>query len=168
MFFVVLDCLKIARLLLLQIYVKSCILLLAKLLYIYKQMPLVKPSEGRAGSSIWSKVYERFGTEPMVLWDFNLCVGDKANDYGIVTSVDYIDVDNVKYKRITISYDRYDYQSYLVEGIGMSSNKYDAYEQTSFYDVLVSVYQDGKCVFKDSDFAKQPTGIDIKNSRSIS
>ena len=109
-----------------------------------------------------AKIYGVFGEETKLLLDFSLRVGDKANEFGTVSSVDYIDINNVRHKRITIFYDKYNYYSYLVDGIGWSSTKYSAYEVTSYYDVLVSVSENGKCIFKDSDFSKHPTGIDNK------
>lgn len=110
-----------------------------------------------------SKVYEIHGEDAVLRWDFSLGVGDKADDFGTVVSVDTIGVGNVKYKRITIGYDREDnYKNYLVEGIGLSSTKNTSYIANSYYEVLVSVYQDGECIFKDSDFAGQATGIDSK------
>lgn len=66
----------------------------------------------------------------------------------------------MQHKRITIDYGTYNYQSYLVEGIGLSSTKYSANELNSYYEVLVSVYENGKCIFKNSDFTKQTTGIE--------
>ena len=51
-------------------------------------------------------------------------------------------------------------KSYLVEGIGLSSTKYTSNELNSYYEVLVSVYENEKCIFKDSDFTKQTTGIE--------
>ena len=101
-----------------------------------------------------SEVYQK------LLLNFSLAVGDKAGEVGTVISVDYIDIDNVQHKRITIDYGTYNYQSYLVEGIGLSSTKYSANELNSYYEVLVSVYENGKCIFKNSDFTKQTTGIE--------
>lgn len=107
-----------------------------------------------------SKVYGVYGEQTKLLLDFCLGVGDKANEVGSVISVDYIDIDNVQHKRITVDYGTYNYQSYLVEGIGLSSTKYTSNELNSYYEVLVSVYENGKCIFKDSDFTKQTTGIE--------
>lgn len=95
-----------------------------------------------------------------MLLNFNLTVGDKADEVGTVISVDYIDIDNVQHKRITVDYGIHNYQSYLVDGIGLSSTKYTSNELNSYYEVLVSVYENGRCIFKDSDFTKQTTGIE--------
>ena len=109
-----------------------------------------------------SKVYRVTGSETSLLFDCNLSVGDKVNEVGTVVSVDYISLNNIQntvHKRITIAYDN-NYQNYLVEGIGLSSTKYSSYVLNSYYDVLISVYENGECIFKDSDFTKQGTGID--------
>lgn len=107
-----------------------------------------------------SKVYGIYGEQTKLLLDFSLAIGDKANEVGTVISVDYINIDNVQHKRFTIDYGTYNYQSYLVEGVGLSSTKFSANEQNSYYEVLVSVYDNGKCIFKYSDFTKQATGIE--------
>ena len=113
-----------------------------------------------------SKVYQVFGSDTYLLFDYNLSVGDKVNEVGTVVSVDYIALNNnTIHKRITIAYDN-NYQNYLVEGIGLSSTKYSSYELNSYYDVLVSVYENGECIFKDSDFTKQATGIDVPKSQT--
>jgi len=106
-----------------------------------------------------SKIYDVYGANTQLLMDFNLNVGDKFNEVGTVVAVDYIHVDNAQYRRMTIDYEKPKFRSYLVEGIGLSSTKYSSYFQNSFYKVLVSVYENGKCIFKDSDFAKQTTGL---------
>ena len=106
-----------------------------------------------------SKVYGVYGEKTKLLLNFNLAVGDKAGEVGTVISVDYIDIDNVQHKRITVDYGIHNYQSYLVDGIGLSSTKYTSNELNSYYEVLVSVYENGRCIFKDSDFTKQTTEI---------
>lgn len=133
-------------------------LLCKKLIKVYQDSPNVQTAYAVFEKD--SKVYGVYGEENKLLMDFNLAVGDKANEVGTVISVDYIAIDNVQHKRITVDYGTYNYQSYLVEGVGLSSTKYSAKEQTSYYDVLVSVYENGKCIFKDNDFTQQTTGIE--------
>ena len=135
-------------------------LLCKKLVKVYQDTPNVQI--GYAVFEKDSKVYGVYGEDIKLLLDFNLKVGDKANEVGTVISVDYIDIDNTLHKRITVDYGTYNYQSYMVEGIGLSSTKYSANELNSYYEVLVSVYENGKCIFKDSDFTKQTTGIERK------
>lgn len=129
-----------------------------KLVRVYKDTPDVQ--DVYAVFEKDSKIYEMFGGETMLLLDFNLNVGDKVNEVGTVVSVDYIDINNVQHKRITVIDNCHNYQSYLVDGIGMSSTKYSSYELTSYYEVLVSVYENGKCIFTEADFKKQATQIE--------
>lgn len=135
-------------------------LLCKKLVKVYQDTPNIQTAYAVFEKD--SRVYGVYGEETKLLIDFNLGVGDKANEIGNVTSVDYINIDNVQHRRITIDYDTYKYQSYLVDGIGLSSTKYSAYELNSYYEVLISVYENGKCIFKDCDFTKQTTVIDNK------
>lgn len=133
-------------------------LLCKKLVKVYQDTPNIQTAYAVFEKD--SKVYGVYGEQTKLLLDFNLAVGDKANEVGTVISVDYIAIDNVQHKRITIDYGTYNYQSYLVEGVGLSSTKYSANELNSYYEVLVSVYENGKCIFKNSDFTKQTTGIE--------
>lgn len=135
-------------------------LLCKKLVKVYQDTPNARIVYARFEKD--SKVYGVYGEETKLLMDFSLNVGDKANEVGTVVSVDSVDIDNVQHKRITIDYSFYNYQSYLVEGIGLSSTKYSSNELNSYYEVLVSVYDKGKCIFKNSDFTKQTTGIVCK------
>lgn len=133
-------------------------ILCKKLVKVYQDTPNIQTAYAVFEKD--SKVYGVYGERTKLLLNFSLAVGDKAGEVGTVISVDYIDIDNVQHKRITIDYGTYNYQSYLVEGIGLSSTKYSANELNSYYEVLVSVYENGKCIFKNSDFTKQTTGIE--------
>lgn len=106
-----------------------------------------------------SKIYGIFGSETKLFMDYNLKVGDKADELWTVASVDYINVNNKQRKRITLTCDKYNFPRYIVEGIGLNSTQYNANTLNSYYKVLVSVYENGICIFKDTDFAKQTTGI---------
>lgn len=129
-----------------------------KLVTVYKDTPDVQ--DVYAVFEKDSKIYNVFYGETTLLVDFNLSVGDKVDEVGTVVSVDSICINNVPHKRITVDYARPNYRSYLVEGIGWSSTKYSSYELTSYYEVLVSVYENGECIFTEADFKKQATQIE--------
>ena len=88
---------------------------------------------------------------------FNLSVGDIDGFDGQVTDIDSIIVNGIKRKRITlkrnsmIGSSKY-YTYYIVEGIGMSDNAFRYEYSNSTFDELSSVFENGKCVFRASDF----------------
>ena len=89
--------------------------------------------------------------------NFNLSVGDIDGFDGQVTDIDSIIVNGIKRKRITlkrnsmIGSSKY-YTYYIVEGIGMSDNALRYEYANSYYHELYSVFENGKCVFRASDF----------------
>ena len=74
-----------------------------------------------------------------------------------VVAVDYVTVNGISRKRITI--DRNGHKKYLVEGIGLSDDYLRYYEQNSYYTVLQSVTENGSPVFAARDFTAETTGI---------
>lgn len=111
-----------------------------------------------------SKVFEMNTTEePWLRLNCDLHVGDKVAPLLKVVSVDSIEVNGIQRKRITLicseSCRDDNYQGYIVEGIGISTSKYYGEYLTSFYAELVSVYDNGKCIFTKDDFYKSSTCI---------
>lgn len=111
-----------------------------------------------------SKIFETNTTEePWLRLDYDLHVGDKVSPLLKVESVDSIEIDGIRRKRITLACSEScrddNYQGYIVEGLGMSTSKYYGEYFTSFYAELISVYDNGKCIFKSDDFSKPSTSV---------
>lgn len=115
-----------------------------------------------------SKIYTRNIKEETKFYeqcDFNLPLGNNLY-YDEVLAIDYIEVKGIKRKRLTITHNHEDY-SYFVEGIGWSDTAYWCYLCNSYYYLILSVYEDGECIFTQEDFRTTATNIkrvtDIKS-----
>lgn len=97
--------------------------------------------------------------------DFNLTLG-KAESYDVL-EIDTIQVNGIKRKRLKVS-NSPEHVSYIVEGIGFNNDGDWGYIFNSFYNVILSVYEDGKCIFTKDDFMAPPiTGIvNVKDTHS--
>ena len=104
-----------------------------------------------------SRLYQIFGSDEIVeILNFDLSIGDQDGYTGHVSHIDTITVNGVERKRFTVERDRLfikDYWTYyIVEGIGVSNNALRFEDVSSYYDELCSVYENGVCIFRASDF----------------
>ena len=86
--------------------------------------------------------------------NFNLPIGFKNENYEII-GVDTIEVNGIKRKRLT-SKRGGGYIAYIVEGIGYNDTAHRHFISNSYYDEILSVYEDGKCIFTKEDYAVKP------------
>lgn len=96
--------------------------------------------------------------------NFNLKLGEEPK-YGIVEAIDTIVVNGVARKRWKIKRRKNsDVYAYLVEDIGFDNNAYwlGGIYVLSVYDLMLAVYEDGKCIFELDDFSA-PSTTGIKN-----
>ena len=76
---------------------------------------------------------------------------------GCVTAIDYITVNDIRTKRLTI--ERRGHLQYFVEGIGLSDDWQRYPIVNSYYNVLISVELNGVTIFTAEDFNSGTTGI---------
>lgn len=86
--------------------------------------------------------------------NFNLPIGFKAESFEII-GIDTIEVNGIKRKRLT-SKRGDEYIAYIVEGIGYNDTAHRYFISNSYYDEILSVYEDGKCIFTKEDYAVKP------------
>ena len=91
------------------------------------------------------------------IFDFNLVVGDADGIEGRVTAIDYITVNGIRSKRLTI--ERRGHLQYLVEGVGLSDDWQRYPIVNSYYNVLLSVELNGVTIFTDKDFSVGTTSV---------
>ena len=91
------------------------------------------------------------------IFDFNLTVGDADGIEGRVTAIDYITVNGIRSKRLTI--ERRGHLQYLVEGVGLSDDWQRYPIVNSYYNVLLSVELNGVTIFTDKDFSAGTTSV---------
>ena len=90
------------------------------------------------------------------MMNFNLHEGDQVGDWGRVLCEDYVDVNNINYRRLAIGYEEQKPLAYWVEGIGASKD----YWITPFdkhigdYSYMSECGENGKVVFTQDDFCK--------------
>ena len=104
-----------------------------------------------------SRVYLVIDEEQMEFLNFNLSVGDADGIEGCVTAIDYIIVNGISTKRLTI--ERRGHLQYLIEGIGLSDDWQRYPIVNSYYNVLMSVELNGVTIVTAEDFKSGTTGI---------
>ena len=104
-----------------------------------------------------SRVYLVIDGEQREFLNFNLAVGDADGIEGCVTAIDYITVNDIRTKRLTI--ERRGHLQYFVEGIGLSDDWQRYPIVNSYYNVLISVELNGVTIFTAEDFNSGTTGI---------
>ena len=112
-----------------------------------------------------SRIYNVYEDKQAEFLNFSLSVGDTDGYSGRVVAVDEISVRGITRKRITI--DRDGHLQYLVEGIGLSDDSYRSKEQNSFYNVLLSVSDNGACIFTAQDFLPTTSSIHPTQNNSF-
>lgn len=96
--------------------------------------------------------------------DFNLSVGDADGIEGCVTAIDYITVNGIRSKRLTI--ERRGHLQYLVEGIGLSDDWQRYPIVNSYYNVFMSVELNGVTIFTAKDFSAGTTSVKLMEAQS--
>lgn len=97
------------------------------------------------------------------IFDINLSVGDADGIEGSVKAIDYITVNGIRRKRLTM--ERWGHLQYLVEGIGLSDDWRREPIANSYYNVLQSVEQNGTTIFTVKDFEAGTTSVkQVKDS----
>ncbi len=104
-----------------------------------------------------SRLYLVVDEEQREYLNFNLAVGDADGIEGCVTAIDYIIVNDIRTKRLTI--ERRGHLQYLVEGIGLSDDWQRNPIVNSYYNVLISVEQNGVTIFTAKDFCADTTSV---------
>ena len=104
-----------------------------------------------------SRLYLVVDEEQREYLNFNLAVGDADGIEGCVTAIDYIIVNDIRTKRLTI--ERRGHLQYLVEGIGLSDDWQRHPIVNSYYNVLISVEQNGVTIFTAKDFCADTTSV---------
>ena len=123
--------------------------------------------KGNQKSSKTAVAYEKDGKvwnvnsngEMVLIFDIGLHQYDEV-DAGYVVKEDYISVNGFNRKRLLIDsgIDSYDYCYYVVEGIGISSDKWVSnlvVGNENEYTIMLSCSENGEIVFTKEDFSKQ-------------
>ena len=111
------------------------------------------------------KVYwiDKNGKENLVM-DMNLHKGDVFDDINVVLKEDYIVIDRTIRKWLMIDsgidHTHGEYIYYIVEGIGLSKNEFvnmGLIDENIYFHRLIACYDNGKCIFSETDFPKEKT-----------
>ena len=90
------------------------------------------------------------------LMDFNLHEGDKVGDWGNVLSEDYVEVNDIAYRRLAIGYEGEASLAYWVEGIGASKDYWITHFDMHIgeYSYMQECCENGECIFTQDDFSE--------------
>ena len=128
---------------------------------------IVIVTKGNQKSSKTAVAYEKDGKvwnvnsngEMVLIFDIGLHQNEEV-DAGYVLKEDFISVNGFNRKRLLIDsgIDSYDYCYYVVEGIGISSDKWVSklgIGNENEYTIMLSCSENGELVFTKEDFSKQ-------------
>lgn len=91
------------------------------------------------------------------LMDFNLHEGDKVGDRGHVLWEDYVEVNNITYRRLSIGNEGKVPLVYWIEGIGASKDYWITLfdKHIGEYNYMTKCKENGECIFTQEDFSKE-------------